>query len=134
MKVTIFCLFYLNSLKLNVLIVGARVRRMAFGTFSCYLPDTQTKHTEVNLLCLTNLGDCVVLSIPDLKRQLNAAAVRREDIKYVPVVVIFGFYLFNYFLLYFAVAYPLWYSHVMPKPYIYIPHLNCKGYHCQPHK
>lgn len=38
-------------------------------------------HTEVGLLCLTNLGDCLVLSIPELKRQINAAAVRREDIK-----------------------------------------------------
>ncbi|XP_001654112.2 protein lethal(2) giant larvae [Aedes aegypti] len=39
-----------------------------------------TKHYEISLLCLTNLGDCLVLSIPELKRQLNAAAVRREDI------------------------------------------------------
>lgn len=40
-------------------------------------------HTEVGLLCLTNLGDCLVLSIPKLKRQINAAAVRREDIRYI---------------------------------------------------
>ncbi|XP_055585655.1 lethal(2) giant larvae protein [Uranotaenia lowii] len=39
-----------------------------------------TTHCEISLLCLTNLGDCLVLSIPELKRQLNAAAVRREDI------------------------------------------------------
>jgi len=38
-------------------------------------------YREYALLCLTNLGDCLVLSIPDLKRQLNAAAIRREDIK-----------------------------------------------------
>lgn len=44
------------------------------------IPDAQI-HTEVGLLCLTNLGDILVLSIPELKRQLNAAAVRREDIK-----------------------------------------------------
>jgi len=31
-------------------------------------------------MCLTNLGDVLVLSIPELKRQINAAAVRREDI------------------------------------------------------
>lgn len=60
---------------------GARVRRMAFGNFSCLLPDSTTSHTEIDLLCLTNLGDCLVLSVPDLKRQLNAAAIRREDIK-----------------------------------------------------
>lgn len=98
---------------------GARVRKMAFATFSCTIPasllhsnspnktpikpdvnhtaghDTTAgdhnlsdaaappTHTEVGLLCLTNLGDCLVLSIPELKRQINAAAVRREDIKLV---------------------------------------------------
>ncbi|XP_017470022.1 PREDICTED: protein lethal(2) giant larvae [Rhagoletis zephyria] len=38
-------------------------------------------YQEVALLCLTNMGDIMVLSVPELKRQLNAAAVRREDIK-----------------------------------------------------
>jgi len=38
-------------------------------------------YKEYALMCLTNLGDCLILSIPDLKRQLNAAAIRREDIK-----------------------------------------------------
>lgn len=60
---------------------GARVRRMSFANFSCINPDTNLKHTEIDLLCLTNMGDCMILSIPDLKRQLNAAAIRREDIK-----------------------------------------------------
>lgn len=41
----------------------------------------QPTHTEVGLLCLTNAGDCLVFSVPELKRQINAAAVRREDIK-----------------------------------------------------
>ncbi|XP_055916623.1 lethal(2) giant larvae protein [Eupeodes corollae] len=90
---------------------GARVRRLAFASFTCrvpldYLQGSPTKSTkseivtdrenveenngeigpetrdyhEVGLLCLTNLGDILVLSIPELKRQLNAAAVRREDI------------------------------------------------------
>ncbi|XP_059620725.1 lethal(2) giant larvae protein-like [Phlebotomus argentipes] len=78
---------------------GARVRRMSFGLFSCPAPvdaaspargagraqaedqtDEKKRYTEVGLLCLTNLGDCLVLSVPELKRQLNAAAVRREDI------------------------------------------------------
>ena len=39
-------------------------------------------YKEYALICLTNLGDCLILSIPELKRQLNAAAIRREDIKY----------------------------------------------------
>lgn len=41
----------------------------------------QAVHTEIGLLCLTNLGECMVLSIPELKRQINSSAVRREDIK-----------------------------------------------------
>ncbi|KAJ8910731.1 hypothetical protein NQ315_016129 [Exocentrus adspersus] len=64
---------------------GARVRRMAFANFSCIL-DTAT-HSEVDLLCLTNMGDCLVLSIPDLKRQLNAAAIKREDINGISSLV-----------------------------------------------
>lgn len=38
-------------------------------------------YNETALVCLTNLGDITVLSVPDFRRQLNAAAVRREDIK-----------------------------------------------------
>lgn len=60
---------------------GARVRRMAFATFTGTHPDTEQPCAEVCLLCLTNLGDCLILSVPELKRQLNAAAIRREDIK-----------------------------------------------------
>ncbi|XP_077285749.1 LLGL domain-containing protein l(2)gl isoform X2 [Arctopsyche grandis] len=61
---------------------GARVRRMAFGNFLCMLSENgkTVKHLECCLLCLTNLGDCLILSVPDLRRQLNAAAVRKEDI------------------------------------------------------
>ncbi|XP_034830505.1 lethal(2) giant larvae protein homolog 1 isoform X3 [Maniola hyperantus] len=57
---------------------GARVRRTAFAWFECGGNGTE-RHREWCLLCLTNLGDCLVLS-PDLRRQLNAAAVRKEDI------------------------------------------------------
>lgn len=46
------------------------------------LNDEQLYH-ESALVCLTNLGDITVLSVPDFRRQLNAAAVRREDIKLV---------------------------------------------------
>ncbi|XP_060521862.1 lethal(2) giant larvae protein homolog 1 isoform X3 [Cylas formicarius] len=64
---------------------GARVRRMAFANFACYLEEL--KHSEVDLLCLTNMGDCLVLTIPDLKRQLNAAAIKREDINGISSLV-----------------------------------------------
>ncbi|CAH0719560.1 unnamed protein product, partial [Brenthis ino] len=61
---------------------GARVRRTAFSWFECAGAagaGAGEAHREWCLLCLTNLGDCLVLS-PDLRRQLNAAAVRKEDI------------------------------------------------------
>ncbi|XP_018378130.1 PREDICTED: lethal(2) giant larvae protein homolog 1 isoform X4 [Trachymyrmex cornetzi] len=58
---------------------GSRVRKTGFAKFSCYVEPAGT-HEETCLLCLTNLGDCLVLSIPELRRQLNAAAIKREDI------------------------------------------------------
>lgn len=98
---------------------GARIRRIHFGSFSCYAPpeviqgamnassgspsksirsqnENDANNTsvasnaaasggelyhEMGLVCLTNMGDVMVLSVPELRRQLNAAAVRREDIK-----------------------------------------------------
>ncbi|XP_037293654.1 lethal(2) giant larvae protein isoform X3 [Manduca sexta] len=56
---------------------GARVRRTAFSWFEC--GSGAERHREWCLLCLTNLGDVLVLSA-DLRRQINAAAVRKEDI------------------------------------------------------
>ncbi|KAI5723945.1 hypothetical protein M8J76_013128 [Diaphorina citri] len=53
---------------------GARVRRMSLALFST------RHHSEYCLLCLTNLGDIIVLSIPELRRQVYAAVIRREDI------------------------------------------------------
>lgn len=57
---------------------GARVRRTALAQFKA-----APAHVETCLLCLTNLGDVIVLSLPELKRQINAAVIRREDIKSV---------------------------------------------------
>ncbi|XP_012269374.2 lethal(2) giant larvae protein homolog 1 isoform X3 [Athalia rosae] len=58
---------------------GSRVRKTGFAKFSCAVEPAGT-HEETCLLCLTNLGDCLLLSVPDLRRQLNAAAIKREDI------------------------------------------------------
>ncbi|XP_043284182.1 lethal(2) giant larvae protein homolog 1 isoform X3 [Venturia canescens] len=58
---------------------GSRVRKTGFAKFTCPTEPAGT-HEETCLLCLTNLGDCLVLSIPELRRQLNAAAIKREDI------------------------------------------------------
>ncbi|XP_030755265.1 lethal(2) giant larvae protein isoform X2 [Sitophilus oryzae] len=66
---------------------GARVRRMAFASFGCTLPEDNSAYSEVDLLCLTNMGDCLVLTIPDLKRQLNSAAIKREDINGISSLV-----------------------------------------------
>ncbi|KAK2584774.1 hypothetical protein KPH14_007097 [Odynerus spinipes] len=58
---------------------GSRVRKTGFAKFTCPI-DPSGEHVETCLLCLTNLGDCLILSIPELRRQLNAAAIKREDI------------------------------------------------------
>ncbi|CAA9999679.1 unnamed protein product [Nesidiocoris tenuis] len=63
-----------NKLKLTA-VEGARVRRTMLALFVA-----GSTHSETCLLCLTNIGDIIVLSIPDLKRQLNAAVIRKEDI------------------------------------------------------
>uniref|UniRef100_A0A1B6CIZ4 Uncharacterized protein n=1 Tax=Clastoptera arizonana TaxID=38151 RepID=A0A1B6CIZ4_9HEMI len=53
---------------------GARVRRIALSNFTAH------NHHETCLLCLTNLGETIVLSLPELRRQIIAAVIRREDI------------------------------------------------------
>lgn len=58
---------------------GSRVRKTGFAKFTCPIEPAGI-HEETCLLCLTNLGDCLVLGIPELRRQLNAAAIKREDI------------------------------------------------------
>ncbi|KAG8233909.1 hypothetical protein J437_LFUL005237 [Ladona fulva] len=61
---------------------GARVRRVGHAKFSGP-PSSQSTappHSETCLLCLTNLGDLIVLSLPDLRRQMVAPCIRREDI------------------------------------------------------
>ena len=56
---------------------GCRVRKTNFAKFS-----TGDKRTsETCLVCLTNLGDCLVLNVPEFRRQLNAAVVPPEDVQ-----------------------------------------------------
>lgn len=55
---------------------GARLRRAGLVGFR----PTTGSGESCHLVALTNLGDCIVLGIPELRRQLNAAVVRREDI------------------------------------------------------
>ncbi|KAE8741158.1 hypothetical protein FOCC_FOCC013321 [Frankliniella occidentalis] len=58
---------------------GSRVRRTAMALFKS-VSAANPQHSEWCLICLTNMGDCIVLSTPDLRRQLNAAVIRREDV------------------------------------------------------
>ncbi|KAL1117405.1 hypothetical protein AAG570_004731 [Ranatra chinensis] len=60
---------------------GARVRRTALAVFR------SADHVETCLMVLTNLGDVIVLALPDLRRQVNAAVVRREDINGISSLV-----------------------------------------------
>ncbi|XP_014241063.1 protein lethal(2) giant larvae isoform X2 [Cimex lectularius] len=62
------------KLKLTA-VEGARLRRTILALFLA-----GTSHSETCLLCLTNLGDLIVLSLPDLRRQMNAAVIKKEDI------------------------------------------------------
>ncbi|XP_065560040.1 lethal(2) giant larvae protein-like isoform X2 [Artemia franciscana] len=55
---------------------GARIRRTAILRFT----SSDGKHSENCLVCLTNLGEISILSLPDLKRQMNVNCIRREDI------------------------------------------------------
>ncbi|KAK9500860.1 hypothetical protein O3M35_002038 [Rhynocoris fuscipes] len=60
---------------------GARVRRTILALFKAITTgNNQPAHLETCLLCLTNLGDIIVLSLPELRRQVNAAVIRKEDI------------------------------------------------------
>uniref|UniRef100_A0A1B6LPM2 Uncharacterized protein n=1 Tax=Graphocephala atropunctata TaxID=36148 RepID=A0A1B6LPM2_9HEMI len=66
---------------------GARVRRTALSRFSTAAAAPPGHHAETCLLCLTNLGDVIVLNLPELRRQINAAVIRREDINGISSLV-----------------------------------------------
>jgi len=59
---------------------GCQVRRVAVIPFTSRSDET---YKENCLVCLSNQGDFHILSLPDLRRQMNAQAIRREDIQYV---------------------------------------------------
>jgi len=53
---------------------------MANTSMASGVADETRNYHEMAMMCLTNLGDIMILSVPELKRQLNCSAVRREDI------------------------------------------------------
>jgi len=56
---------------------GVRVRRVRSATFTS---SRDQEYTENCLVYLANSGEIGVLSIPDLRRQVSSAAIRKEDV------------------------------------------------------
>nr|CAG4638231.1 EOG090X00I4 [Cyclestheria hislopi] len=64
---------------------GCQVRRVSIIPFTSRSDST---YVENCLVCLSNQGDFHILSLPDLRRQMNAQAIRREDIHGISTVVL----------------------------------------------
>ena len=83
----------LNKFKLTAN-EGARARRIKIAQF---VSKNNEAHVEHHLLCITNQGDIQVLSVPELKRQIQSQCTKREDINGISSLVFTrngeGFYL-----------------------------------------
>nr|CAH0108278.1 unnamed protein product [Daphnia galeata] len=64
---------------------GCKVRRVAVIPFQAR---SDSSYKENCLVCLSNQGDFHILSLPDLRRQMNAQAIRKEDIHATSTVVL----------------------------------------------
>lgn len=64
---------------------GCKVRRVAVIPFTAR---SDSSYEENCLVCLSNQGDFHILSLPDLRRQMNAQAIRKEDIHATSTVVL----------------------------------------------
>lgn len=60
---------------------GARLRKAAVARFPSR---SDPERVEFCLAVLTNQGEVALHGLPDLRRQLVDACLRREDIKWVP--------------------------------------------------
>nr|CAG4651568.1 EOG090X00I4 [Triops cancriformis] len=56
---------------------GARIRRVAIVPFVSSVDPAYGEHCVIGL---TNIGDVSVMSLPELRRQITASALRKEDI------------------------------------------------------
>lgn len=56
---------------------GSRVRKVAFVNFRSRSDDN---YSENDIACLSNLGDLTVHSVTSLRQQMQASAIKREDI------------------------------------------------------
>ena len=57
---------------------GCQVRRVAVIPF---ISKSDASYKENCMVCLSNQGEFHILSLPDLRRQMNAQAIRKEDIQ-----------------------------------------------------
>lgn len=58
---------------------GSRIRKVGFTNFKS---KSEPDYSENCFVCLTNLGDLAIHSLPDLRRQvLQTACMRREDVQ-----------------------------------------------------
>ncbi|XP_046447749.1 lethal(2) giant larvae protein homolog 1-like isoform X2 [Daphnia pulex] len=64
---------------------GCKVRRVAVVPFTAR---SDPSYKENCLVCLSNQGDFHILSLPELRRQMNAQAIRKEDIHATSTVVL----------------------------------------------
>nr|CAG4649071.1 EOG090X00I4 [Scapholeberis mucronata] len=64
---------------------GCKVRRVAIIPF---ISRSDSSYKENCLVCLSNQGDFHILSLPDLRRQMNAQAIKKEDIHATSTVVL----------------------------------------------
>lgn len=56
---------------------GCRVRKVALSNFTSVASED---YSENALVCLTNLGDIHVFSVPALRPQIHYDCIRKEDI------------------------------------------------------
>lgn len=59
---------------------GAKARRISFVNFRSKSDD---RYVENDLVCLTNIGDVQVFSVPPLRRQLRAECIKKENVRWV---------------------------------------------------
>ncbi|WAQ96727.1 L2GL1-like protein [Mya arenaria] len=75
---------------------GSRIRKVAFVNFRSRSDDN---YQENDVACLSNLGELSVYSIRTLRQQVQAAAIKREDINGITSFIFTkfgqGFYLFS---------------------------------------
>lgn len=57
---------------------GCKVRRVGIVPFTAR---SDKNYVENCLVCLSNQGDFHIFSLPDLRRQMNAQAMKKDDVQ-----------------------------------------------------